>query len=313
MDASPTARALRTLDLIHQRPGIRAAELAERLGVSDRAVRRYVDTLRDAGIPVTGTTGPYGGYQVGRGVRLPPVVFSGPEALAVVMAVLDSPAGAPEPDSLAGSGVAKLLRALPESVGRPAVQFWRHIAAAGSDAPRPEVAITSGLVEAVAAHRRVRIAYRSAAGHEWTSEVDPWAVVVRYGLWYLLCRTRSAELRTYRLDRIGSVEQLSAPAEVPADLDAVAVLERSLGEGWELATRVRFGAPAERVRPWLRAPMGRLEPDGDECVLAGTTSNPQMYAGEWLAQVPFPFVVEEGPELRAAVRELAGRFRDALG
>lgn len=312
MDTSPTARALRTLDLIHQRPGIRAGELAERLGVSERAVRRYVGTLRDAGIPVTGTTGPYGGYQVGRGVRLPPVVFSGPEALAVVMAVLDSPVGAPAPESLAGSGVTKLLRALPESVGRPAVQFWRHIAAAPARAPRPEVAITSRLVEAVAAGRFVRIAYRSAAGHEWSSEVDPWAVVVRYGLWYLLCRIPSGELRTYRLDRVGAVDLLSTPTAVPADLDAVAVLERSLGEGWSLATRVRFLAPAEQVRPWLRAPMGRLEPDGAECVLTGTTSNPQMYAGEWLTQVPFPFRVEEGPELRAAVGELARRLSDAV-
>ncbi|MFT4296026.1 MAG: WYL domain-containing protein [Micropruina sp.] len=312
MDASPTARALRTLDLIHQRPGIRAVELADRLGVTERAVRRYVGTLRDAGIPVSATTGRYGGYRIGRGVRLPPVVFSGPEALAVVMAVLDSPAGAPAPDSLAGSGVAKLLRALPESVGRPAGQFWQHIAAAPSLAPRPEVGIASALVEAVASARRVRISYRSAAGHEWTSEVDPWAVVVRYGLWYLLCRIPSGELRTYRLDRIGAAELLTAASEVPADLDAVAVLERSLGEGWELSTRVRFRAPAEQVRPWLRAPMGRLEPDGDECVLTGTTSNPQMYAGEWLAQVPFPFRVEEGPELRAAVAELADRLRAAV-
>lgn len=311
MDASPTARALRTLDLIHQRPGIRAVDLADRLGVSERAVRRYVGTLRDAGIPVTATTGPYGGYQIGRGVRLPPVVFSGAEALATVMAVLDSPAGAPDPDSLAGSGVAKLLRALPESVGRPATQFWQHVASAGARTPRPDLTVTSALVEAVAAGRCVRISYRSAAGHEWTSEVDPWAVVVRYGLWYLLCRTSSGELRTYRLDRIGSVDLLSTASEVPADLDAAAVLERSLGEGWGLTTRVRFLAPAERVRPWLRAPMGRLEPDGDECVLTGTTSNPEMYAGEWLAQVPFPFVVEEGPELRAAVRELAARLTAA--
>ncbi len=312
MDASPTARALRTLDLIHQRPGIRAAELADRLGVTERAVRRYVGTLREAGIPVTGTTGPYGGYQVGRGVRLPPVVFSGPEALALVMAVLDSPGGAPAPDSMAGTGVAKLLRALPDSVGRPAGQFWQHIAAAPSTMPRPDVTITSRLVEAVAAGRCVRIAYRSAAGNEWTSDIDPWAVVVRYGLWYLLCRNSARERRSYRVDRVGSVDLLSTPSQVPADLDAVAVLERSLGEGWALSTRVRFQAPAERVRPWLRAPMGTLDAEGDECVLTGTTSDPQMYAAEWLAQVPFPFLVEEGPELRAAVQVLAERFAGAL-
>ena len=114
------------------------------------------------------------------------------------------------------------------------------------------------------------------------------------------------------MDRIGAVDLLTGASEVPADLDAVAVLERSLGEGWELATRVRFLAPAERVRPWLRAPMGRLEADGEQCVLTGTTSNPEMYVGEWLAQVPFPFVVEEGPELRAAVAELAGRLSAAV-
>ena len=122
----------------------------------------------------------------------------------------------------------------------------------------------------------------------------------------------AGERRSYRVDRVGSVDLLTTPSQVPADLDAVAVLERSLGEGWELSARVRFQAPAGRVRPWLRAPMGTLEADGDECVLIGTTSNPQMYAAEWLAQVPFPFLVEEGPELRAAVRELAERFAGAL-
>ncbi len=65
MDDSPTARALRTLDLIHNRPGITAAELADRLGVTERAVRRYVLTRRDAGVPVLGTPGRYGGYQGG--------------------------------------------------------------------------------------------------------------------------------------------------------------------------------------------------------------------------------------------------------
>ena len=76
-----------------------AAEVADRLGVTERAVRRYVLTLRDAGVPVLGTPGRYGGYQVGKGVRLPPVAFSGAEALALVMAVVDSRAGAPA-DSL---------------------------------------------------------------------------------------------------------------------------------------------------------------------------------------------------------------------
>ena len=312
MDDSPTARALRTLDLIHNRPGITAAEVADRLGVTERAVRRYVLTLRDAGVPVLGTPGRYGGYQVGKGVRLPPVAFSGAEALALVMAVVDSRAGAPF-DSPVGEGVGKLLRALPDSVARPARQLWQHIAAAPSDLPRPDPAVTSGLIEAVAGCRRVRLGYRSAAGHEWTAEVDPWAVVVRRGLWYLLCDIGEGQVRTYRVDRITMLDLLPTRADVPADLDAVAQLEHSLSQSWDYPTRVRFPRTTpERVRPWLPGTMGELVADGDDCLLVGTTSNPDMYAGEWLAQVQLPFVIEGGDELIDAMHRLTDKLRGSL-
>ena len=311
MDDSPTARALRTLEAIHNRPGISAPELADRLGVTERAVRRYVGTLRDAGVPVTGTPGRYGGYQIGRGVRLPPVAFTGTEALALVMAVVESRSGAPA-GTPAGEGVGKLLRALPEAVARSARQLWQHTAAAPSDFPRPDPGITGGLIEAVAAGRRTRLGYRSASGHEWTGEVDPWAVVVRRGLWYLLCANATAEVRTYRVDRVTAVEVLGTPADVPADLDAAAALERGLSQGWRHPTRVRFADPVERVRDWLPGPMGDLVPDGDGCLLTGTTNNPDMYAGEWLARVELPFVVEGGDELIAAMHRLVARLHASL-
>ena len=276
--------------------------------MSERAVRRYVEILRDADIPVVSVPGRYGGYRIGRSVRLPPVVFTGPEALGLVMAVLDSPTGAPQADSLVGSGVTKLVRALPESVGRPAALLWQHTAAAPADIPRPDPATTSALVEAVATGHCVRLGYRTGQSHEWTNEVDPWAVVVRYGLWYLLCRLDTGDIRTYRIDRVLSVEQLVTKSDVPEDLDAIRVLEENLGQGWPLQTRVRFLAPIEAVRPWVRAAMGALEPDGDECVLIGSTNNPEMYAGEWLAPIPVPYLVEGGEELRAAVRTLADRL-----
>jgi predicted DNA-binding transcriptional regulator YafY len=308
---SPTARALVALDVIQGRPGVTASELADRLGVTERAVRRYVEILRDADIPVVSVRGRYGGYRIGRSVRLPPVIFTGPEALGLVMAVLDSPTGAPQADSLVGSGVTKLVRALPESVGRPAALLWQHTAAL-ADIPRPDPATTSALVEAVATGHRVRLGHRSGQGHEWTNEVDPWAVVVRYGLWYLLCRNSSGDIRTYRIDRVLSVEQLSGRSAPPEDLDAIAVLEQNLGQGWPLSTRVRFRAPADVVRPWIRSAMGTLERDGDECVLVGSTNNPEMYAGDWLAQIPLTFFVEGGDELRAAVLALAARLNASV-
>src|SRR5215475_3780487 len=96
-DASPTARALLALELVQGSPGITADRLADKLGVSARAARRYVGILREAGIPIESARGPYGGYRVGRGLRLPPLMFSTTEALGLVMAVLEGPRGAADP------------------------------------------------------------------------------------------------------------------------------------------------------------------------------------------------------------------------
>ena len=88
-ETTPTARALMVLEMVQNSPGIRGEQLADRLGMTDRAVRRYVGNLRDTGIPVESTRGKYGGYRIGRGVRLAPLMFTAPEALALVMAVLE--------------------------------------------------------------------------------------------------------------------------------------------------------------------------------------------------------------------------------
>ena len=181
-ELSPTARALRALEILQTRPGATADELAERLGVTERAARRYVGILREAGIPIESTRGPYGGYRLGRGTRLPPVVFTQAEALGLVMAVLDGQPAAADGDDLVGCALGKVIRALPESVGREAAALREHASAAPDRYPaRPDTATTSTLVAAVAARRRVLVTYRSETGNEWEAEVDPWAVVVRYG------------------------------------------------------------------------------------------------------------------------------------
>ena len=92
----------------------------------------------------------------------------------------------------------------------------------------------------------------------------------------------------------------------------MAALEENLGTGWEFPTRVVFDAPLAEVAPWIRPAMGRLEPASGGCVLVGSTSNPAMYAQEWLTTVPFAFHVAGGQELRAAVATLASRLTAAL-
>ncbi|MFD2025186.1 helix-turn-helix transcriptional regulator [Promicromonospora aerolata] len=312
-EISPTARALRVLEVLQARPGTTATELAERLGVTERAARRYVGILREAGIPVSSTRGPHGGYRLGRGTRLPPVSFTQAEALGLVMAVL---AGHPDADGdrLVDTALGKVIRALPENVGRQASALREHASAAPDRfAARPDSAVTSELVAATAARRRVLVTYRGESGSEWVAEVDPWAVVVRYGRWYLLCHShRAGATRTYRVDRVVAVEHTDRGFEPPAGLDPVTALEEHLGTGWQFPTRVVFDAPLADVAPWVGAQMGRLEAAGTGCVLVGSTRNPEMYAQEWLASVPFPFRVEDGPELRAAVGALAERLAAAV-
>ena len=314
-EISPTARALRALDILQTRPGITATELARRLGVTERAARRYGAILREADIPVESTRGPYGGYTLGRGLRLPPLVFSATEALGLVMAALDSQHAVADPDDPVGSALGKILRVLPTNVARQAVALRdtaRTVPERASAKPDPDV--TTDLVAAVAAQRQVRIGYRTAAGNNRTFEVDPWSVVVRYGRWYLLCRSHHADaLRTFRIDRVTEVTQLEDGFEVPADLDPARELEANLGKGWEHDTHVVFDAPIDEVRPWIRPTLGDLRelPDG-RCELVGSTNNAEAYAGEWLAHVPIPFTVVGGPELREAVRAVAERLARAV-
>lgn len=314
-ETSPTARALRTLEVLQSRPRVTAADLARRLGVSERATRRYVAILREAGIPVDSVRGPHGGYRLAAGARLAPVLFTQAEALGLVMSVLDGQPAAGEAEDPVGAALGKVVRSLPDGVRGQAAALREHAAAVPGRGPgRPDPAVMSALVAASAARRSVTLTYRGGSGREWAAEVDPWAVVVRHGRWYLLCHShRRDAVRTYRVDRVRAVGPQGPGFAPPEGLDPVAALEEHLGAGWDFETRVRFHAPAAEVRPWLGAVMGRLEDAGEHCVLVGSTNNPQMYAQEWLAGIPFDFTLEGGPELRSAVERLARRLRSSLG
>ncbi|MDU0294542.1 helix-turn-helix transcriptional regulator, partial [Saccharothrix longispora] len=138
-DASPTARALRAIEILRNRPGVTAGELAAGLGVTERAARRYVGILREAGIPVESARGPHGGYRLGRRTRLPPIVFTEPEALGLVMAVLDGRPAATDVHDLVGSALGKVIGALPENVGRQAAALREHASAVPDRHPaRPD-------------------------------------------------------------------------------------------------------------------------------------------------------------------------------
>ncbi len=310
LDASPTARALLALELVQDAPGITADRLADKLGVSDRAARRYIEILREAGIPIESTRGQYGGYRLGRGVRLPPLMFTAAEALGLVMAVLDGHHDVSDPTDPVGGALGKIVRALPEAVAAQ-VEAMRRTTAPAPDraAARPDPATTTELVQACSQHRRVRIGYRSEAGSEWEMEVDPWAVVVRHGRWYLLCRSIAKdECRAYRIDRVRTVEVLHDTFTPPGDLDPVAMLEEHLAVGWEYDVDVIIDAPFDTVARCLPRALGRLAPvDERTCRLVGSTSNPWWYA-EQLAAIPASYRIINCPELQATARVVGHRL-----
>jgi predicted DNA-binding transcriptional regulator YafY len=311
---SPTARALLALEAIQNSPGITAHRLAERLGVTERAVRRYIVILREADLPIESVSGPYGGYRVGRGLRLPPLMFTAAEAMGLAMAVLEGDRHAADPADLVGGALAKIVRVLPERVASPVLAV-REVAVPSS--PQQAVAspeLTTKLIEACSAARRLRLVYRLSDDRQPEMDVDPWAVVLRHSRWYLLgwSHTRQAQ-RVLRVDRIVSAEGRPETFTPPPDLDALRTLEEHFSQGWTHQVDVLVDATVRQVARWVPRSLGRLEADDQgRAHLRASTDDPDWYARQ-LATIPAPFRVIESRELRLATAALARQLAQAAG
>jgi predicted DNA-binding transcriptional regulator YafY len=318
-DVSPTARALLALEMIQNHPGITADRLGERLGVSERAARRYVAILREADLPIESVSGPHGGYRVGRGLRLPPLMFTAAEAMGLVMAVLEGHRNAASPTDLVGAALAKIVRILPERVAGP-VRGVREVSAPGP-APHPAVPspsrvspeLANQLIEACTMARRLRLAYRTGRSPDRAMEVDPWAVVLRHSRWYLLAWSQTSQaLRVLRVDRITRIEPTPETFTPPPDLDALRTLEEHLSQGWTYPVDVLVDATVAETARWLPRSLARLEPEDDRTRLRASTDDPDWYARQ-LAAIPAPFRVVGSPELQRATAALGRELIQASG
>ena len=311
-ETRPTARALMVLEMVQNSPGISGEQLAGRLGMTDRAVRRYVGNLRDAGIAVESTRGKYGGYRIGRGVRLAPLMFTAPEALGLVMAVLEG--RRTDPTDPVGQAVAKLIRVLPKALAEPVeavVRTSERTPDGHSSAPDPQVA--AAVAQGTAGRKRLRLGYRleHRPGEDRTvrMDVDPWSLVVRYGKWYLLCWSHTADARRIlRIDRVVDVEELDEEAEVPEDLDPLVAVEEHLAQGWRHRIEVVVEAPIERVKWWIPRKQGLLTAiDEHTTRLEASTDELDWYA-ERLAAVQAPFRVVSPDALREEIAKVGERM-----
>ncbi len=307
-DTSPTARALLALEAIQDSPGITAQRLGELLGVTERAARRYVAILREADLPIESATGLSGGYRVGRGLRLPPLMFSAAEALGLVQAVLEGHRDAADPTELVGAALSKILRVLPQPVAEPLRAVRRDPGPPPEETRRVDAAVTGLLVEACTRARRVHLTYRLGPDTERPMEVDPWAVVLRHSRWYLLgySHTRQA-VRALRVDRIASVFTTSQPFTPPPDLDALRALEEHLSQGWRHPVEVLFRETFDDTARWVPRSLGRLEAAEGGVLLRATTDSPDWYARQ-LAVTPLDFEVRGSQALVDATAGLAERL-----
>ncbi|MFC7549833.1 helix-turn-helix transcriptional regulator [Plantactinospora sp. GCM10030261] len=309
----PAGRVLGLLELLQAHPRLGGAELARRLGVDERTVRRYATTLAELGIPVVAQRGRYGGYRLRPGYKLPPLMLTDDEAVAVTLGLVAAErfglgTGAPATTT----ALAKIQRVLPASLAdrltglRQSLGFLR-------DPPR-EVAGTHSttllvLGSAVRDRRRVSIDYRSWRGEQSSRELDPYGLVFHAGRWYVTGHDhRRGDLRTFRLDRIADVRTGAATFPAPVDFDPVAHVTRSLAEvPYAYEVEVLLETELARARRRLPADLVELTETPDGILLRGRAERLDGMA-TMLAGLGWPFTVVRPDELRVAVAEHAARL-----
>lgn len=242
---------------------------------------------------------------------MPPLMLTATETMGLVMAALEAhgtTSGQNPVGNATGSALDKLIRALPTDVAGP-LEALREVAARRTDPDPPHPATTATLVGASVGRRRCRLDYATSPDRRRTLDVDPWAVVVRFGRWYVLGWSHAAgERRIYRVDRVLGVEVLDEGFVPPEDLDPFGALEEQMSQGWEHEVDVVIDATPAEVARWLPRSLGRTEPTDDgRTRLVGSTRNLEWYASE-LAELPESFTVVGGEELRAAVQVLGERL-----
>jgi predicted DNA-binding transcriptional regulator YafY len=311
----PTTRVLRLLELLQDRPGISGRELAGLLEVDTRTVRRYATKLQELGIPVEAERGRAGGYRLRPGYRMPPLMLTDDEATAVVLGLVAARRyGVVTAEPAIDGALAKIERVLPLALRERvrAVTETLGFTRRGWAGSPPATDTVLRLAEAARQHRRVGLAYPSFNGEETEREVDPYGLVVHSGRWYLAAHDHlRGEVRTFRLDRIQSVERRDERTEPPAGFDAVEHVSRALAQvPWRVEARVLLHTTMEEAERRSWRSYGELVETDDGPVLHARVDTYDALA-RWLPYLGFDFTVLSPDELREAVRDVAERLLES--
>jgi predicted DNA-binding transcriptional regulator YafY len=307
-----SARLLRLLSLLQSRPTWTGAELTARLEVTDRTLRRDVDRLRTLGYPVHATSGPAGGYMLGAGASLPPLMLDNQEGLAVAIGLHGAAAevaGIVEP---AQRALAKIEQVLPVRLRKRLDALRSAIVRVPDAGPKVDAAMVDDLAAACAEHQVLRVAYRDRNGTASQRALEPQRLVLMGRHWYLVAWDRGrTDWRTFRVDRF-QPPVASGPAFTPRPLpddDVGAYVTRAVSSApYRHKARVVVHAPVDEMRARVPPAYGTLEPiDARRCrLLTGASSLDGLAI--WLAVTGLAFEVEDPPELGAHLRVLGERL-----
>jgi predicted DNA-binding transcriptional regulator YafY len=300
---------LELLSLFQARRSWSGAELAERLAITERTVRRDIERLRLLGYPVEAVPGRYGGYQLGRGGRLPPLLFNDDEAAAIAIglrsAIDGSVTGLEEP---AVSALAKLDQLLPTHVARRVRSLHESTASMlwGPQDQQVDSADLITLAHACSQQHRVRFAYTDKSGRGSSRLTEPLRLVRSGPRWYLVARDIDRhDWRTFRLDRIRDLESVGTRFELEDPPDPVKMVTDGLAEGsFPFRARIRLPVPVEEATRMVPRTFAVLEGEGGTTVVELGSATLERMVG-YLAGLRPPCQVLDPPELRLALRRHA--------
>lgn len=303
-----TARVLHLLGLLQSRPVWSGPELADRLGVTTRSVRRDVERLRELGYPVQASHGVGGGYQLGAGKALPPLLLDSEEAVAVAVCLRLAAGG-----TVAGVGEAalrtmtKLDQVLPGALRAQVAAVQDATVTLDSRPIEVDPDILLVLARAIRESVQARFGYVARDGAATERRIEPYRLVATGRRWYLMAYDLDrADWRSFRLDRITEARASTfsfSPREAP---DPEEYIRRSMGSAWSVSAVVLVQAPIEQVRRQIGS-YADLEVVDAHTTRMRVGSQRMEEIAWWLLRIPLDLSVEEPEELRAAFAELGER------
>lgn len=308
----PATRVLTILEMLQSRRRLSGPELAARLEVNTRTVRRYITMLQDLGFPIEAERGRHGFYHLRPGFKLPPLMFTEEEALALTLGLLAvRRLGLTVAAPAVEGALAKIERILPLALQERvrAVQETLSLTfPPTSTPPKSETLLT--LCIAAQQERRVHLSYQTWDGKESTREVDVYGLVYRGGYWYSAgyCHLRQ-DLRVFRLDRISTVEMRDETFIRPLDFDCVEYVMRSLSTTpatWPV--EILLETTLDEARQQISPAVASLEETPLGVMMRCSVGNLCWLAESFLTRLDWPFIVLQPPELREELHKVAARI-----